>query len=143
MEVGIHGSVGGSVSENDNVAGEPDGESRGDGGVGWLERVNPLCPYVPYPSAKTSGLTWRIAACSMPAALPHDKWRKCGIQIANTELPMPDPSSTLKVLFSRITFRPCIPQNSISGRLHPTNCQSKAKIRLSFSRLTHNINGFP
>ena len=47
MEVGIHGSVGGSVSENDDVAGEPDGESGGDGGVGWLERVIPLCPYVP------------------------------------------------------------------------------------------------
>ena len=47
MEVGIHGSVGGSVSENDDVAGEPDGESRGGGGVGWLERVIPLSPYVP------------------------------------------------------------------------------------------------
>ena len=46
-EVGIHGGVGGSVSENDDVAGEPDGESGGDGGVGWLERVIPLCPYVP------------------------------------------------------------------------------------------------
>jgi hypothetical protein len=49
-EVGIHGGVGGSVSENDDVAGEPDGESGGDGGVGWLERVIPLCPYVPNPS---------------------------------------------------------------------------------------------
>ena len=28
VEVGIHGGVGGSVSENDNVAGEPDGERR-------------------------------------------------------------------------------------------------------------------
>jgi len=46
-EVGIHGGVVGSVSENDDVAGEPDGESGGDGGVGWLERVIPLCPYVP------------------------------------------------------------------------------------------------
>ena len=35
VEVGIHGRVGGSVSENDNVAGEPDDESRGEGGVGW------------------------------------------------------------------------------------------------------------
>ena len=43
-EVGIHGGVGGSVSENDDVAGEPDGESGEDGGVGWLERVIPLCP---------------------------------------------------------------------------------------------------
>ena len=48
-EVGIHGGVGGSVSENDDVAGEPDGESGGDDGVGWLERVIPLCPYVPNP----------------------------------------------------------------------------------------------
>ena len=47
MEVGIHGGVGGPVSENDGVAGEPDGESGEDGGVGWLERVIPLCPYVP------------------------------------------------------------------------------------------------
>ena len=46
-EVGIHGGVGGSLSENDDVAGEPDGESGGGGGVGWLERVIPLCPYVP------------------------------------------------------------------------------------------------
>ena len=46
-EVVIHGDVGGAVSGNDDVAGEPDGESGGDGGVGWLERVIPLCPYVP------------------------------------------------------------------------------------------------
>jgi len=43
-EVGIHGGVGGSVSENDDVAGEPDGEAVGNGGVGWFERVIPLCP---------------------------------------------------------------------------------------------------
>ena len=47
VEVGIHGGVGGPVSENDGVAGEPDGESGEDGGVGWLERVIPLCPYIP------------------------------------------------------------------------------------------------
>ena len=41
-----HG-VGGVVSGNDNVAGEPDGELGGDNGVGWLKRVIPLCPYVP------------------------------------------------------------------------------------------------
>ena len=46
-EVGIHGGVGGAVSGNDAVVGEPDGESGGDGGAGWLERVIPLCPYVP------------------------------------------------------------------------------------------------
>jgi len=45
-EVGIDGGVGGAVSGNDDVAGEPDGESGGDGGVGWFERVIPLCPYV-------------------------------------------------------------------------------------------------
>ena len=47
MEVGINGGVGGPVSENDGVAGESDGTSGEDGGVGWLERVIPLCPYVP------------------------------------------------------------------------------------------------
>jgi len=46
-EVGIHGGVGGPVSENDGVAGESDGQSGEDRGVGWLERVIPLCPYVP------------------------------------------------------------------------------------------------
>ena len=35
------------VSGNDDVAREPDGELGDDGGVGWLERVIPLCPYVP------------------------------------------------------------------------------------------------
>ena len=55
-EVGIHGSVGGPVSENDGVAGEPEGESRGGGGVGWLERVIPLCPYaLKSPSPKNNG----------------------------------------------------------------------------------------
>ena len=33
-EIGIHGGVGGPVSENDGVAGESDGESGEDGGVG-------------------------------------------------------------------------------------------------------------
>jgi hypothetical protein len=51
-EVGIYGGVGGSVSENDDAAGEPDGESGGDGGVGWFERVIPLCPYIPKASSK-------------------------------------------------------------------------------------------
>ena len=39
--------VGGVVSGNNDVANEPDGELGGDGGVGWLKRVIPLCPYVP------------------------------------------------------------------------------------------------
>ena len=47
-EVGIHGGVGGAVSGNDDVAGEPDRESGGDGGVEWLERVIPFCPYIPF-----------------------------------------------------------------------------------------------
>ena len=46
-EAVIHGGVGGAVSGNDNVAGEPDSESGGDGGVEWLKRIIPLCPYVP------------------------------------------------------------------------------------------------
>ena len=55
-EVRIHGDVGGAVSGNDNVAGEPDSESVGDGGVGWLERVIPLCLYVlKAPSPKNNG----------------------------------------------------------------------------------------
>jgi len=33
-EVGIHSGVGGAVPGNDDVAGEPPGESGGDGGVG-------------------------------------------------------------------------------------------------------------
>ena len=47
LEVGIHGGVGGSVSENDGVAGESDRGSGEDGGVGWLERLISLCPSVP------------------------------------------------------------------------------------------------
>ena len=47
LEVGIHSGVGGVISGNDDVAGEPDDASGADGGVGWLERVIPLCPYVP------------------------------------------------------------------------------------------------
>jgi hypothetical protein len=32
-EVGIHGGVGGPVSGDDNVLGEPDAETGGDGGL--------------------------------------------------------------------------------------------------------------
>ena len=35
-EVGIHGGVGGSVSGDDDALGEPDGETRGDDGVGYV-----------------------------------------------------------------------------------------------------------
>ncbi len=34
-EVGIHGGVSGTVSGDDDVIGEPDGETGGDDGVGW------------------------------------------------------------------------------------------------------------
>jgi len=48
-EVGVHSGLGSGVSANDDVAGEPDGQSGGDSEVGWLEQVIPLCPYVPKP----------------------------------------------------------------------------------------------
>ena len=35
-EVGIHGGVGGAVSGDDDVLGEPDGETGGDDGVSCL-----------------------------------------------------------------------------------------------------------
>ena len=41
-----HG-VGGVVSGINDVAGEPDGQLGRGGGVGWLERVIPLCPTSP------------------------------------------------------------------------------------------------
>jgi len=46
-DLGVYDGLGGAVYGNDDVAGEPDGESGGDGGVEWLERVIPLCPYIP------------------------------------------------------------------------------------------------
>ena len=46
-EVGIHGGVGGAVSGDDSVLGEPDGESGGDGGVGCMGQVICIYPYVP------------------------------------------------------------------------------------------------
>ena len=48
MHPGLYIMFGGAVSGNDDVAGEPDGETGEDGGVEWLERVIPLCPYVPF-----------------------------------------------------------------------------------------------
>jgi hypothetical protein len=66
-EVGIHGGAGGSVSENDNIAGEPDGESGGDGGVGWLERVFPLCPYVPTPLIDNVFAKLRLGVAPIPS----------------------------------------------------------------------------
>jgi hypothetical protein len=66
-EVGIHGGVGGAVSGNDDVAGEPDGESGGDGEVGWLERVIPLCPYVPNPLIENVFAKLRLGVARTPS----------------------------------------------------------------------------
>jgi len=46
-EVGIHGCVGGAVSGDDDVLGEPDVETGGDDGVGWMGQVICIYPYVP------------------------------------------------------------------------------------------------
>ena len=45
-EVGIHGGVGGAVSGDDDVLGEPDGETGGDDGVGCMAKVICIYPYV-------------------------------------------------------------------------------------------------
>jgi hypothetical protein len=50
-EVGIHGGVGGAVSGDDDVFGEPDGETGGDDGVGCVGQVICIYPYVPIPSS--------------------------------------------------------------------------------------------
>ena len=54
----FQGDVGCAVSGNDSVVNEPDGELEGDGRVGWLERVIPLCPYVPKSLSKMSPQFW-------------------------------------------------------------------------------------
>jgi hypothetical protein len=46
-EVGIHGCVDGVASWDDDVLGEPDGETGGDDGVGWMGQVISIYPYVP------------------------------------------------------------------------------------------------
>ena len=46
-EVGILGGVGGAVSGDDNVLGEPDGETGGDDGAGCVGEVICIYPYVP------------------------------------------------------------------------------------------------
>ena len=43
----MHGGVGGAVSEDDDGIGEPDGETGGDDGVGWMGQVISIYPYVP------------------------------------------------------------------------------------------------
>jgi len=46
-EVGIHGGVGSAVSGDDNGIGEPDAETGGDGGVGYVGQVICIYRYVP------------------------------------------------------------------------------------------------
>ena len=46
-EVGIHRGVGGTVSGDDDVIGEPDGQTGGDDGVGCMGQVICIDPYVP------------------------------------------------------------------------------------------------
>jgi len=43
----MHGGVVGAVSGDDDVLGEPDGETGGDDGVGWMGQVICIYPYVP------------------------------------------------------------------------------------------------
>jgi hypothetical protein len=43
----VHRGVVGAVSEDDDVLGEPDGETGGDDGVGWMGQVISIYPYVP------------------------------------------------------------------------------------------------
>ena len=42
----MHRGVVGAVSEDDDVLGEPDGETGGDDGVGWMGQVICIYPYV-------------------------------------------------------------------------------------------------
>ena len=51
-EVGMHGGVGGAVSEDDDGISEPDGETGGDGTVGWMGQVICIYPYVPLTRSK-------------------------------------------------------------------------------------------
>ena len=44
----MHRGVVGAVSEDDDVLGEPDGETGGDDGVGWMGQVISIYPYVPH-----------------------------------------------------------------------------------------------
>ena len=43
----MHWGIGGAVSGDDNVLGEPNGEIGGDGEVGWMGQVISIYPYVP------------------------------------------------------------------------------------------------
>ena len=57
----MHGGVSGAVSEDDDRISEPDGETGGDGTVGWMGQVICIYPYVPSPS---------------PVPLTRSKYRK-------------------------------------------------------------------
>ena len=46
-EVGIFGGVGGVVSGDDNIIGEPDGETGGDDGVGFEGQIIFIIPLRP------------------------------------------------------------------------------------------------
>ena len=46
-EVGIHGGAGGMVFGDDDAIGEPDSETGGDDGVGWMVKVICIYPYFP------------------------------------------------------------------------------------------------
>ena len=43
----MHGGLGGTVSGDDNGIGEPDGETEGDEGAGWVGQIICIYPYVP------------------------------------------------------------------------------------------------
>ena len=61
-EVWIHSGVGGIISGNDDVAGEPDDASGADDAVGWLVRVIPFSPTFPsYSSPSSSFQPYPIA----------------------------------------------------------------------------------
>ena len=44
----MHGGVGGAVVGDDDGIGEPDGETGGDDGVGWMGQIICIYPYVIY-----------------------------------------------------------------------------------------------
>ena len=52
VEAGMHGGVGGAVSGDDDVIGEPDGENGGDDEVGCVGQV--ICTY-PYVNLNVAG----------------------------------------------------------------------------------------
>ena len=47
MEVGRHGGVGGAVSGDDDLIGEPDGETGGNDGGVWIRKIISFYPYAP------------------------------------------------------------------------------------------------